>query len=144
MFFIKLSLFGLFLLFGLYKLFILLLISPLISYTFNNCINNNYWVNDDNLYFTILGSIIWYINFIYIKLSNLYNNNKQNIVIRYVDNTYITLNNLNNLIFFIISLFKKSKQSYNPKIIPININNFELAKKCKNANNVVTRTLAIG
>ena len=117
------------LLFGFYKFFILLLISPLVNYTFNNCITNNYWINDDNLYFNILGNFIWYINFIYIKLINIYNKNKNNKIIGYIDNTINKLDNFNNLIFFMLSLYNQPKEVYNPKIIPININNFELTIK---------------
>lgn len=126
MFFIKLLLFGIFWLFSYYKLFILLLFSPLINYTFNNCVSNNYWIDNDNLYFNILGSLIWYINFIYIKLLDVYNNNKNNIIISNIDKCIVKLNNFNNLLFFMISLFRLSKKSYNPKIIPVNIDNFEL------------------
>jgi hypothetical protein len=134
MFYIKLLLILFLWFFSLYKLLILFLMIPLFNLVYHYSVINNYWLDSDNLYIKIVGNIILYINFCNFYLSKIYKNNKKNIIFNFFDYSIIYLENINNKllslfssIYIMISLFLPViNQSYNPKIIPVNIDNFQL------------------
>ncbi len=107
---------------------------PLFNLVYHYSVINNYWLDSDNLYIKIVGNIILYINFCNFYLSKIYKNNKKNIIFNFFDYSIIYLENINNKllslfssIYIMISLFLPViNQSYNPKIIPVNIDNFQL------------------
>lgn len=134
MIFIKLFLILFFWFFSLYKLLISFLMIPLLKLVYNYSIINNYWSDSDNLYFKIIGNIILYINLCNTYFTKIYKNNRKNAIIMNIDYGINYLENINNKIsaffysiYVMISLFLPvNNQSFNPKIIPMKIDNFQL------------------
>ena len=107
---------------------------PLLKLVYNYSIINNYWSDSDNLYFKIIGNIILYINLCNTYFTKIYKNNRKNAIIMNIDYGINYLENINNKIsaffysiYVMISLFLPvNNQSFNPKIIPMKIDNFQL------------------